>query len=183
MDKEEIIRIAGEAGAKAALEAWEKQFEERKREQKNTRLWNTRMLLKHYKSLKEYCKKAVYDRSTAAVSANPIEILESLGTCDKDMYIDAVKSSVVRTKTIMAHVDNMLKVYEIYCERSDKPEDTRRYRVLCAVYLAEDKMKMEEICKIENIDRSTYYRDNRDSTEMLSALIFGLDGLSAMRKT
>jgi hypothetical protein len=81
--------------------------------------------------------------------------------------------------TIMAHVEAMLKLYKIYCETSGKAEDARRYRILHANYF--EKVKITDICEAENIDRSTY-RDNRESSEMLSALIFGADGLSAMRQ-
>jgi hypothetical protein len=180
MDIEQIIKLAGEAGGKAALAAWDKRWEEQRREQKNTRLWNTRMLLRHYNQLKQYCENAVYDRDSAIKSQTAIEILESLGNCGKDMYIDSIKSSVVKTKTIMAHVDAMLKIYKIYCEESGKPEDIRKYRILYSTYF--EKCGMEAICRNEKIDRSTYFRDNRNSTEMLSALIFGADGLSAIRQ-
>jgi hypothetical protein len=180
MNKEQIAKIAGEAGAKAALEAWDKRWKEQRKIQYDTRLWNTRMLLRHYNSLKEYCEKAIYSRETMAAAEKPVEILESLGGCTKDEYIESIKGSTIRTITIMAHVDAMLKLYKIYCETSGRPEDARKYRILQAVYF--DKVKIAEICETENIDRSTYYRDNRESSEMLSALIFGADGLSAMRQ-
>jgi hypothetical protein len=180
MNKEQIAKIAGEAGAKAALEAWDKKWNEQKKTQYTTRLWNTRMLLKHYTSLKEYCEKAIYSRSSIDSSEKPVEILESLGECSKEEYIESIKSSTIRTMTIMAHVEAMLKLYKIYCETSGKVEDERRYRILHANYF--EKVKIADICEAENIDRSTYYRDNRESSEMLSALIFGADGLSAMRQ-
>lgn len=180
INKADIIKLAAEAGAKAALEAWEKQWKEKQREQKNMRLWNTRMLLRHYNSLKKYCENAVYDRQTAAVSESPVEILETLGNCSKETYIESIKSSVQRTRVIMTHVEAMLQIYKIFCDSSDRLEDKRRYRILTATYF--DGIKIEDICIVEKIDRSTYYRDNRETTEMLSALIFGVDGLSAMRK-
>ena len=58
MTDERIIELAAAAGAKAAIEEWGKQQQDKKREEKNTRLWNTRMLLRHYKSLNEYCENA-----------------------------------------------------------------------------------------------------------------------------
>jgi hypothetical protein len=45
-----------------------------------------------------------------------------------------------------------------------------------------EKVKIADICEAENIDRRNYYRDNRESSEMLSALIFGADRLLAMRQ-
>lgn len=187
MNKDQIIQMAAKAGAEAALEAWDKKWKEEKREQHNKRLWNTRMLLRHFSSLKEYCNNAVYNSETAQAArdcGSAIDILESLGTCSKDTYIDSIKSSVVRTQMIMAHVELMLELYQAYCNNSKRPEDARRYRVLQAAYLApeEEKQSIDDICQAENINRSTYFRDTKESTEMLSALIFGADGLSAMRQ-
>lgn len=178
--KEDIIKIAGEAGANAALAAWDKKWQEEKKIQYDTRLWNTRMLLKNYKSLKEFCDKAVCVPKSATATERPVEILESLGQCPKEKYIESIKSSRERTIAIMDHVKTMLKVYKICCEDSEKEEDGRRYRVLHATYF--EKSKIVDICQAEKIDRSTYYRDNRESSEVLSALIFGADGLSAMRQ-
>lgn len=156
MNKEQIAKIAGEAGAKAALEAWDKKYKEQKKPQYTTRLWNTRMLLKHYTSLKEYYEKAVYSRSSTESTEKPVEILESLGECTtKEEYIESIKSSTIRTMTIMAHVEAMLKLYKIYCDTSGKAEDARRYRILHANYF--EKVKIADICEAENIDRSTYY--------------------------
>lgn len=176
MKKEDIIRIAAEVAVRTTLDTWDKQYHDQRRNLINTRLWNTRTLLKHYHSLKKYCENALYAKS----SENPVQILESLGNCKKEQYIESIKSSVERTKAIMSHVDTMLRVYQIYCATSDKPEDQRKYRVLQATYF--DKLKIDDICQSENIDRSTYYRDNRETNEMLSALIFGVDGLLAMRQ-
>jgi hypothetical protein len=140
------------------------------------------MLLKHYKSLKKYCEKAVYGQQQGEMSSeSPRNILEMLGSCSKETYLDSVKSSVLRTRAIMAHVDAMIKLYQIYCDTSLKPEDKRRYRIFEAIYLSDERGRMEDLCQSEHIDRSTYYRDVKESTEMLCALIFGADGLAAMR--
>jgi hypothetical protein len=171
--------IAAETATKTTIAEWDKRWREKQSELRNKRLWNTRMLLKHYNSLKRYCENAVYDKETAAMSDSPVKILESLGCCSKDMYIESIKSNVVRTQTIMAHVDAILNVYRIICETSEKEEERRRYCVLYSSYFTSETR--DAICQIENIDKSTYYRDMKCSTEMLSALIFGLDGLIAMR--
>lgn len=178
MDIEQVIKIATET----AITVWEKQHLEHRRQLQNTRLWNTRMLLKHYKSLRRYCEKAVYKPGAEILPEGARDILETLGNCSKDTYIESVKSSVLRTRTIMSHVDAMIKLFEVYCETSDKPEDKRRFRILQATYFYQEKLSVEGICELEQIDKSTYYRDNRESTEMLSALIFGADGLSALKK-
>ena len=178
----EITQIASEAAARVVIDIWHKKKKEHEQEQYNAKLWNTRTLLRHYRALKKYTEQAVYDRkSAAAVTESLVELLENIEACNSKQYIESIKSSVLKTKIIMAHIDTMLRVYKVYCETSDKPEDLRRYEVLHAHYLAEKKTKIEDICKWKNIDKSTFHRDNNESSELLTALIFGVDGVLAMR--
>ncbi len=179
----EITQIASEAAAKVVIDTWNQKKEEYEQEQYNAKLWNTRTLLRHYRALKKYSEQAVYDRkSVAAITESPVELLENIDACNSKEYIESIKSSVLKTKIIMAHIDAMLRVYKVYCESSDKPEDLRKYEILDAHYLAEKKMKIDDICKWKNIDKSTFHRDNNESSELLTALIFGVDGVLAMRQ-
>jgi len=181
--KTEIAAIAAEAAAKTTIAEWDKRWKAKQIELYNKRLWNTRILLKHYRSLKKYCENAIYDKETAKNVENPIAILDAPTIREESMYIDSIKSSVARTCIIMEHVNKMLQIYQIQCQISDKPEEHRRYRVLDSYHIADKKIKMEAICKHENIDRSTFYRDINETSEALTALIFGVDGLSMMRQT
>lgn len=183
MNKELIVQMAAEAGAKAAMEYLDKKTKEEAKQRRDRRLWNTRLLLKNYTLLKDHCTNAVCSGSLEQPeSENAIDILDSINGLDKDMYIESIKRSVARTRIIISHIDVMLKLYRVYCDTSRKPEDIRRYRVIEGTYFQEPKLTIQEICKQEGIDSSTYYRDNRDACTTLGALIFGIDGLSDMRK-
>lgn len=105
-----------------------------------------------------------------------VGILADLEIYDRDTYIKSIKRSVTRTYIILNQIDEMLNLYRAYCESSCKPEDLRRYRILKGVYF--ENVSISELCQRESIDDSTYYRDSRDNIEKLSALIFGVDGLS-----
>ncbi|MDR7869138.1 MAG: hypothetical protein RIN56_20310 [Sporomusaceae bacterium] len=175
MNKEDVARIAVEA----ALDFIEKRQQKEAKSRADRRLRNTRLLLRNYHLLKAHCDCSVYSIRQSA--ERPIDILDDIDALDRSTYIDAIKRSRTRTQIIIDHIDTMMELYLAYCEKSDKPEDLRRYRILKAVYF--DRYTIPAVCTMENIDDSTYYRDSRDSIEKLSALIFGIDGLSSMRKT
>ena len=118
----------------------------------------------------------MFDLPKAITTERVVDVLDSLERYSSDIYIESIKKSVTRTYIILAYIDQMLKLYKIYCETSGKVEDERRYRVLQAVYL--DKEKIPTICEREGIDESTYYRDIREARSKLSALIFSIDGIS-----
>lgn len=182
MNKDQIIKIAVEAGVNAAIKHIEKHNKEQIKSRYNRRLHNTRLLLKNYKLLKSHCDSSINNfKSAVENNSNAIDILDALKECDDDTFIQAIKKSVKTTYTIMQHVDVMLDLYRVYCEQSNVAEDMRRYRAVKAFYI--DKMNPADIARQENVDQRTYYRDTHDAIEKLSALIFGIDGLSEMSKT
>ena len=150
------------------------------RSRHDRRLRNTRLLLKNYLLLQEHCKEAIYEKQKPDVSENAIDVFDVIESYDRDSYVRAIKGSVTRTKIILAHIDNMMQIYNVLCYQSSRPEDQRRYRVAYATYF--ENVNILTICKKEAIDKSTYYRDIREAVETLSALFFGIDGLLDMRK-
>jgi len=167
MTKEEIIKLAVEA----VREYDQKQSKSRH----DKRLRNTKLLLDNYSLLQDHCANAVYDKNQIIEAGNVLDVLDSFENCDKDMYIESIKKSTIRTRIILSHIDEMLELYKVYCEKSKREEDNRRYRVLRAYYF--DECNIQDIVNAEKIDERTYYRDMKDAREKLSALIFGIDGL------
>lgn len=184
MDKAEIIKIATEAGVAAAIKHMDQQKKQQKKSRNDKRLHNTKLLLKHYNILKDHCQNSVdnlHSITHDGKDENAIDILDSLDECDTDIYIESIKRSVTRTYIIISHIDTMMGLYELYCNKSNKPEDQRRYRVARAFYI--DDVKPDDIASTEGIDKRTCYRDTSDACAKLSALIFGIDGLSTMSQT
>lgn len=172
MNKDQIIEIAAKHGAEAALEWHAKQQQKQKKFRHDKRLRNTRLLLKHYPLLKEHCEKSVY---VDIETANAIDILDDVDNYDGKTYIEAIKRSVARTNIIIRHIDTMLSIYEIYCQKSRQVEDMRRFRILKAKYF--EGIDMSVIMQNEGIEERTYYRDMRDAVNKLGSLIFGIDSL------
>lgn len=174
MDNKKIIEIA----VKAAMEYMEEQKEKEKHFLKNKRLHNTRLLLQNYWLFKSHCEKSIYKLSESIDPSKAIDILDIIDRYDDKAFVSAIKQSVTRTHIILAHIDEMLKLYKIYCDNSEKEEDKRRYRVVCAFFF--ENAKKAEIAEREGIEERTVQRDVRDACYKLGALIFGLDSLDSV---
>ena len=98
---------------------------------------------------------------------------------DADVKIDSIKRSSERTAIMINHIDAMIGLYEAYCERSkDGSLERRRYEVLWDMYIADMELTAEEIAAKQNISKNSVYADLRIATERLTALIFGVDGMT-----
>lgn len=173
-----IIKMAAEAGAKAALETMEKERAKATKGRHDKRLRNTKMLLKNYRSFKVHCDSAVYNVSQ--MDENAIDILDLMWDPHNrnGMTVESIKRSATRTSIIMDHIDEMLKIYRTICDQSEKAEDKRRCRVIHAMYISDVIMSADRIAEMECIDTRTVYKDIDVACEKISALVFGVDWLS-----
>lgn len=182
METTEIIRLASEAGAKAALATLESEKKRSVKEWHDKRLFNTKLLLKNYRMLNEHINSAVFEQSKIDeyMKESAQDILELMWESnDSSVVVNSIKQSVERTRIIMSHVNMMLDLYETFCMKSSKEEDCRRWRVTKAMYISPVITTAEEIAKEEHIEKRTVYRDIDASVERISALIFGINGLKS----
>lgn len=175
----EAFKIAGEAGARVALDTIASERDRKRRERYDYRFRNTKLLLRNYRELMAHCQRAVYRVEKGKQKINALEILDNMETsiCDEEMYVESIKQSAERTAIIMDHVTEMIGLYDAYCHYSGRMEDQRRYRVIHAMYIADKRMPVREIARLESVDHRTVYKDVDAACEKLSALIFGIDGL------
>lgn len=181
----EAARIGAEIGAKSAVEAVEKERKKFKQGRYDKRFRNTKLLLRNYNTLSQHCTSAVYNAASKVTEGQRLygengadDILEALNDIlEDDLQVESIMKSAARTQIIMEHVNNMLAIYKIYCERSKRQDDKRHYRVIEAVYLDPQPISPIAIATRENIDKRTVYKDIDAACETLSALIFGIDGV------
>jgi len=180
------VEVGASAAAEAAYAAASKiaAGERRKlqRQQKDRRYHDTKLLIRKYRQLNAYYANAVYDEEAAAeVDEDFEEIMDIFGQQyrdgEKNLTSDSIRRGYLVSRIIMAHVNKMLEVYETMCQTSRRAEERRRYRVLHALYLAEEPETAKQIADREGIDRSTVYRDIEDCFSDLTVLFFGVDGL------
>lgn len=152
------------------------------------RLYNTRLLLDHYRLFKEHAENAVFELTRldeAELSA--IEIMDSMrqsiGPGRGEIAIESIVKSALRTEIVIRHIDEMLGIYEAYCYRSGKPENERRWDIINTMYikpLQGNKTKTElyeELAQKHFIsDRQVKYDINM-ALEQITALLFGIDGV------
>ncbi|MEG2383477.1 MAG: hypothetical protein RSB39_07795 [Oscillospiraceae bacterium] len=175
--RDEIIRIAADAGARAGLDAYEKEKHRDIGERADRRLRNTKLLLRNYRMFKDHCASAVYEVEQIDESAMDILDLMSSGGGGGALTIESIKTSVARTVTIVQHIDVMLQLYDVYCQRAGVPEEERRYRVVKRLYIDEKPGTIAEVATSENITERTVYKDVDSACEKIAALIFGIDGI------
>ncbi len=173
-----IVKIAAEAGAAAAMEKLEAERKKQNETRRDKRLYNTRLLLRNYRELKSYVDMAVYqveqDDTEDAIDLLDLAMNRAVSG---ELQIDSIKRSVKRTATVMRHIDKMLDLYSVYCSQSLKPEEKRHYRVVKALYIDYPQLSVCEIAEREGIVERTVYKDVDAAVEKLSALIFGIEGI------
>lgn len=175
IDIKELVKLAAAEGAKVALETVEKEQQKARRGRKDRRLRNTKLLLKNYRLLKEHCEGAVYiDEQVEDESIIDImNMMEEHNYSDK-VFVESIQKSVARTHLMMQHIERMMNIYRVVCEKSGKEEDIRNYWIVWHSYITDERLTVEEIAERFNVDRSTIYRAINSGAEILSALFSGL---------
>lgn len=174
VDKD-VVRIAAEAGAKAALDRWEREKKIVVAEKKDRRLHNTRILLQNYRRFREHADNAVFE--VEQLDESVFDILDLMQRHESNVFVDSIKNSVARTVTVVNHIDTMLGLYRVYCDGSSKPEDARRWRVIQGRYIDEQEKTVLDLADQENVADRTIRRDIEEACEHLAALFFGIDGI------
>ncbi|WP_143314968.1 hypothetical protein [Clostridium sp. HBUAS56017] len=145
------------------------------------RLRNTRLLLKHYRTLKAHNKIA--NSSTNKIyEENVIDVLDDIEAIDdEEQYVQALSRTKIRTLIIVGHINKAMKYYEAICKNEGKSKE-RRYQVIKYMYIdlrADDSIpNYEEVAEYFNLNVKTVGRDVRLAIEDLSILFFGIDGIS-----
>lgn len=171
---QEIVQLAAKVAQEETIKAVEKERAKQRQERYDTKLKNTRLLLKNYRLFKrhdtELDRKGKMDKDTEDV----LDLLWSTNTPEK-IKVESITQSIIYTEAIREHIDKTLNIYRCMAETSGKTEEERRYRVLMAMYIHEDHRTAEQIAITENIYPRTVYKDLNAAIETMSSLIFGID--------
>ena len=176
MNQEEIIKLAAEAGAKAAMETLDRERQRDRQEMADRRLWNTKLLLKNYRSFVAHVAKAVF-------TVDDYVPLEEIWTDlmmpgrDSTWFVESIKQSVARTATIVKHMEAMMDLYKVYCTTIGTAEDERRWRIINGLYISDERKSVKELAQAEGVVERTIYKDIDIACERIAALMFGVDGL------
>lgn len=175
--------VGAEVGAKAAIKAVERERKKFREAQYDRRYHNTKLLLQNYRHLNEHFKNAIFELEQAEeYDESFIDIMDIMTShgYDDDLYVESIRNSTVRTKIIMTHVNRMLEVYGIMCERSNRADDKRHYRILRAMYIDDTPSTAQAIADREHIDKRTVYKDIDAAAAYLTALLYGISGIDKL---
>ncbi len=169
---QEIIREAAEKGAETAVKKMAKEEAATKKKKQDRRIHNTRLLLRQYRTLKDGAENAVYEKSEDIES-----ILGDIDSTDQDeLVVESIKRTAGRTAVILAHVDKMLDVHRVYCNKHD-PVYRRQHKVIMAMYINKKRKTRGELAQEFDVSTVTIHKDIKAAVERLSALLFGVEGL------
>ena len=159
------------------IDRYHEEQEKSKKVRYDKRLRNTRMLLRNYRELISHSENAIYEASQVD-NEDLFDILDLMSNnAGNQFYIESIKTSAARTRLIIEHVNEMLELYKVYCEKSLKQEDMRRYRAIYALYIQPEPKTCEQIAEEEGVEPRTIYRDVSTAVEKITFLIFGIDGM------
>lgn len=171
-----------EVGAKAAVKAVERERKACRKRQYDWKYQNTKLLLRNYRRLNAYYQNAIFSIEDAEEADESFEdIMRSMGRpADEEIFVESIQKNYLATRIIMTHVNKMLDCYQIMCERSNRQDDKRHWRVLEEMYLSENYTTAEQIARQEHIDKRTVYKDIDVCAADLTALFFGVGGIERM---
>lgn len=178
LTQEQLNSIAAIAADKA-VEAYrsEEQKTQKRRDNENVRV--TKRKLQSYRRV-----KASLAETEAFTEDEKIELrwafVNDLMGCDftgilrADDRIKAIENKRKRDSFEIYIIDRAMSLYKAEVEKSSNEEARRRYRVICAMYITDEPMTVEEIAEIENVSEKTVYRDIGLACKIIAVYLLGM---------
>lgn len=170
----ELMKHAALTGAQVAAETVHAENSRQIAEKRDRRLHNTKLLLNHYRDFKAHCSMSVYDSRMAERDSGLMEMIMEMR--DDNVILESIQRTVMRTITILEHIDRMMAVFKSYTDKGGDREK-RQYRVIYEYYISPDKRTLQGIAEEMAVSRVTLHKDLKMAEEKLSVLFFGIDGL------
>lgn len=175
--KEPLSKWMIEAIVEFTIKTFQEQQEMYRKKVHDKKLHKTKLLLEHYRELMAQSENAIYEASQCDEDVyDVLSMLTGQGSGEK-MYIESIKRNAVRTRLMLEHVRKALDDYQIFCKRSKKDEEMRRYRTIMRLYIEEEPWEYQDIAEEEMVDVSTVYKDVKAAVKRLAPRIFGVDVL------
>lgn len=168
---EKHIEIISKAAAQAAFEHLEKERQKQEKQKYDRRLRNIKLLLRNYRSFVTHCADIKLD-------INMLNEKLELDELDTDEFaIRSVLKSKERTLAMVKYINKTFEVYRVICEKSNNPDELRRYQVVYDFYISDDKISAKELSERHSVHSRTIYKDIDKCCETLVVLMFGVDGI------
>lgn len=167
MSKESLSQQQLETIAAAVLKEHQKLVKKEHEAEKDWRLRNTKLLLKHYQMLQKHCEEITED----------LDDYEEIVFDPSELDLKALMKYKAKTKKMLDYFDATLGSYRKFCKDKGVASQ-RRCDTLYKLYISSANCSRVDLSEFYNIDERTIRRDEAKATEELSIFLFGIDSLS-----
>ncbi|KUF29974.1 hypothetical protein [Lysinibacillus sp. F5] len=164
---EEVTQIA----TLKAIEVFNAQKEEELQREKDKRLHNTKLLLKHYQEFKLYTDKT-RGANSSRLSADEKNILATITFGEREEIINSIKETTKRTVAMVEYIDKALETLE-FMYKQEKNE--RDYNILKKRYM--ESWTIPKLSEFYHMHERSVYKVLDSVAERLSVLLFGIYGV------
>lgn len=177
LTRDEIIKLAAEAGAKAGIERYVAEVTKQRRKKIDTRLGNTERLMRHYREIKLNAEDAITTIQEAKLET--FEFFKAMmEEGDAKIDVKAIVAAKARSAVMIAHMDAMINILAQIYLNSNNPIEVRKFRVFEARFILDPPYAAKDIATKECIDITTVYRDCEEMCDHLSSLLFGIQAVT-----
>lgn len=179
---EQLVEEGVAKGVKKGIEQLRNEERLKEKITYDTRIKNTRLLLKNYRNFVKACKQATFtekDLETATVE----EVLDKLfcQTCDEITVVQSILASKKRTEIILTHIKRIIDFYLYESDHSNNDEKRRKAHILNELYvIGKYKPKINDMSEKYHISERQIRRDANSAIEEIAVLMFGIDGIRKM---
>ena len=179
---EQLVEEGVTKGIKKGIEQLRNEERLKEKITYDTRIKNTRLLLKNYRNFVKACKQATFtekDLETATVE----EVLDKLfcQSCDEITVVQSILTSKKRTEIILTHIKRIIDFYLYESDHSNNDEKKRKAHVLNDLYvIGKYKPKINDMSEKYHISERQIRRDANSAIEEIAVLMFGIDGIRKM---
>lgn len=179
---EQLVQEGVAKGIKKGIEQLRNEERLKEKITYDTRIKNTRLLLKNYRNFVKACKQATFtekDLETATVE----EVLDKLfcQSYDEITVVQSILTSKKRTEIILTHIKRIIDFYLYESEHSNNDEKKRKAHILNDLYVVgKYKPKINDMSEKYHISERQIRRDVNSAIEEIAVLMFGIDGIRKM---
>lgn len=179
---EQLINSAVEKGIEKGIERARNEERLREKITYDTKLKNTRLLIKNYRRFLNACQQATWtecELETATVD----EVLDKLfcQSYDEVTVVQSILTSKKRTEIILTHIERIINFYLFEADQSKNDEKWRKAHILNDLYVeGKYKPKISVMSEKYHISERQIRRDANSAIEEIAVLMFGIDGIRKM---
>ena len=167
MKKDSLSKTQLEIISEAVLKEHHKLIKKEHESEKDWRLRNTKLLLKHYQMLQKHCEEITED----------LDDYEEIVFDPAELDLKALMKYKAKTKKMLDYFDASFGSYRDFCKGKGYAS-IRRCNVLYKLYISTENFNKVKIAEFYSLDEKTIRRDEAKATEELSIFLFGIDSLA-----